>query len=968
MKKKLLSIVAGVVLILILGGIAWINKESRFQSPFERDYVLTSVSEIVEGNDGKTYAIDQGKKALLVLNAQGELERKIDGGTEKDDFFYASRICADDLGNIYVADMIYGEVGNRIQKERIICIGEKTTEIIWEVDYTQDENPPLQYGDILELQEKNGQVYFLQKGEQSLKVYRIALGDSEYKVENIKEIPCEYPISDASYDVEKDGVVITTRLGEVYVMDMLEAEWKKIPSVFEQQIPWDISSVNGQVYYTDLSQNSVIHFDWTKPSELDVVFTGEDVLYKLGVSADGQSLLVTDNVQFIKMSTENYEETVVAEVSVGNYMRVLLFWLAVLFVILLLLFVAVVLVWRGITHAEDKQGVYRIIMVALSSVVVASIASYFCITTLMNNQSEAETEHMQVFAESLMQSLDIEALQELDSIEDYDGKAYWKVKEPLDALINNGYDRGVYYYYVIYNTDGENINCLLDYEDTTVCGHPIYPYGDNEYTQVLTTGEEYTISEISSYGSWMFSLLPIMDKDGNVIAELEVGANLDRLVQERQKLLKENIITVFCSCAVVVMLILEALFAMSFFENRRKQKKEKWDITQQMPLRIMVFLVYMTDSMQDAFIAILCSRLYVDNLPLSKELAIALPMSLQLLMAAIFSVFGGKFAVKFGTKRTMQLGLISQMAGFLLCALVPGYMGILVGKIAIGIGLGIVYVTSNTMASMGGNDDYVASGFADVSAGVLSGVTIGVGLGSLILSFGDYKVVYIIGAVFMLLGLLLTFSARNIRLAEQQQKTGKISIARFMKEKRVISFFILMLVPFMMALSYREYFFPLYVEPYGIDEVQIGRIYLICGLFVLYIGPSLSKALLRILGAKKSIILASLCMAASMGMFVSFPGIVSVMIGMFLLSMVISFAYTCQYTYFEQLPECAAVGEENAMGIYSMFENVGQTLGPVIYGAALLMGNRQGIFVLFAAMCVLVFVFLMINKSGRKEQ
>lgn len=108
--------------------------------------------------------------------------------------------------------------------------------------------------------------------------------------------------------------------------------------------------------------------------------------------------------------------------------------------------------------------------------------------------------------------------------------------------------------------------------------------------------------------------------------------------------------------------------------------------------------------------------------------------------------------------------------------------------------------------------------------------------------------------------------------------------------------------------------------------------------------------------------------AASMGMFVSFPGIVSVMIGMFLLSMVISFAYTCQYTYFEQLPECAAVGEENAMGIYSMFENVGQTLGPVIYGAALLMGNRQGIFVLFAAMCVLVFVFLMINKSGRKEQ
>lgn len=124
------------------------------------------------------------------------------------------------------------------------------------------------------------------------------------------------------------------------------------------------------------------------------------------------------------------------------------------------------------------------------------------------------------------------------------------------------------------------------------------------------------------------------------------------------------------------------------------------------------------------------------------------------------------------------------------------------------------------------------------------------------------------------------------------------------------------------------------------------------GCAALYAGPYLSGRLLRTL-------------------FVLFPGAASVTGGLAALSFTISFAYTCQYTYFEQLPACRAFGEGSAMGIYSMFESLGQTLGPVVYGMALMQGQRTGIAVLSAAMAGLLVLFALTamgKKTGRQRK
>jgi len=265
----------------------------------------------------------------------------------------------------------------------------------------------------------------------------------------------------------------------------------------------------------------------------------------------------------------------------------------------------------------------------------------------------------------------------------------------------------------------------------------------------------------------------------------------------------------------------------------------------------------------------------------------------------------------------------------------------------------------------------MADASADVSAGTLAGLTIGAGLASMLLSMGGWRLIYLVGAIIIGLGLLLALSSGNVLPGKKQtgetEEVKGISLREFLFNRRVLGFFALVLVPFMMALSYREYFFPLFAEENGINEVRIGQIYLACGMLVLYIGPFLSSWMIKRLGAFWSILAASAAMGVNMLMFVFFPSLGTVIVGVVVLSLIISFAYTCQYTYFELTPETSRFGEGRAMGVYSVFESLGQTIGPVAYGALLALGYVKGIAMFSEVMLLLIGIFIVLMYKHGKD-
>ncbi|MDE7477023.1 MAG: hypothetical protein K2M91_03580, partial [Lachnospiraceae bacterium] len=127
--------ITGVMVLLLI--LLWYNRDLLCQSPLKPMHTFEAVSEVCMGVNGDTYIIDQGKKRLTVLNQKREAIRIIEGGSRRDAFYYACRVCDDADGNIYVADIVYGDRGNRIQQERIIKLSPKERCVIFEADYEE---------------------------------------------------------------------------------------------------------------------------------------------------------------------------------------------------------------------------------------------------------------------------------------------------------------------------------------------------------------------------------------------------------------------------------------------------------------------------------------------------------------------------------------------------------------------------------------------------------------------------------------------------------------------------------------------------------------------------------------------------------------------------------------------------------------------------------------------------------------
>ncbi|MDD3415549.1 MAG: MFS transporter [Lachnospiraceae bacterium] len=949
------------ILIFFIVLFIWTKRDFLSVLPFPSQITFHSPTNIFVGKNDTFYLINNGKKEVLLINKKLQYETKIKGGNEDKPFYYASMICDDEAGNIYLANVDYAGKGTLVKSERIIQYDKKgkNAKTLYEIKYEDEDNAPLQYGNIIGLTEKEGHIYFILKGKSKIQCYNLDLKTGK---NTCTSYPVSLAVNDAVLDIQSKSVIASTRQGEIYKIEEDGNITILMDSKNQEQIPWKLTMEGNTVYYTDLLSKSVKKLSIESEESVKTVFDMEEIPYTINASNNG-TLVGTDYSGIYLLDKEG-NFSYFSSVNLSNRIMRIGIWLLIFLLTVFFIVLFFRLILKAVRHLHNRETLFRVILIVIPSLIIAIIISIMLISKLLDTQTKTTMRDIKLFSDILLEDLDATKLQEIKNLSDYGGKTYVSLKEKADELVRTSYENGLYYYYTIYKGDGNFINAVFDYEQTVTVNHPMYEYGDNAYSYVYKNGKAIEVNdEVSSYGAWSYILTPIHSENGEIIGILEVGTNMDNVHREQKTLIMEVVFTIITTVVVIIMFIIEIIFLISHMERKNKTGESEIHYFMHYPLRSILFIIYLVDSMQDAFIALLSSRLYEPIIGIPKSMGIALPITMQLLMAALFSVIGGRFVSLLGTRKNMIFGFLCQFSGLLICALSGNYIGLLIGKIFIGIGMGTIYVTANTLAAMGDTEEHCEQAFADINAGVLSGITVGVGLGSIILSFGDYQLVYLVGAIISISGLALAFTGKSIK-PTISKKAGNIKMKEFLLNKRVITFFLFLLLPFMMALSYREYFFPLYVEKYGMTEVEIGRFYLACGLIVLYIGPFLAKWLIGKFGSGKSVILASGLMCVNMLLFAISPSLLMAMLSIMIFSVIVSFAYTCQYTYFGMIPETSSYGEGNAMGIYSLFENGGQTLGPIAYGTALLFGNRFGIGCISLIMGALIILFSISNSKS----
>ena len=955
--RKKLALILGAAC-LLLAALCWVFRPLFTDAPFSTAYAFDGPSGVFPGESGRLYIIDQGKKTVLITDGQGKLLRSIDCGTDGDsEPYYASLVAEGADGSIYVADTRYAGQGTRISQERIFrydANGENGV-CIYLIDYeTIEQEAPLQYGNILSLREENGALVFTRKTDNGLAVCQLDLASGRLQSAGY-DLPGQY-ISDADAEPGTLRPIFTNRLGQVCTVTDGATE----VLLDEGRTSWMLCAEEGRIYYSDIAANAVLCYDLETGRE-EIVLEAPDILY--GVQTAGGRLYTTDYMGYYML--EDGEASYVDALTYSQPLLRCALWAALFLGGLLAVAVAYLLLAPAL-HRPKSELFQRMAIVLGVSLCMGCLVGYITITQMVSNQKATVMEQLNLFCDILVENTDTEALANIDSLADYKGEDFNQVKEPLDALTRMGYENGMYYYYAIYSTDGEVIYTIMDFEETLPARYPVYAYGEEGYTEVLAEGESVEFGgDVSSYGSWAFVLKPIRDAAGTPIAIMEVGTNLDDLDSQIQELVKEVALTILSMAVVLLMIIVEIIFYAEHRERKRKNLALP-GLAAQFPLRLLIFLAYLVDCMQDAFVSILANQLYTPILGIPQSVGAALPLSAQVFAAAVMAFLGGGLSRKAGVKKTLVGGFLLEITGCLLCGAGGTYFSLLGGKAVIGMGLGLIIVSLNAIAARGEDEAESAKAFTDISAGTLAGVTAGAGVGSIILSFGHYSMVYFAGAAILLIGLALSFSGRDYKEAAVAKVKEEVGFFRFLFNRQVITFLLLMLLPFLMGLSFREYFFPIYAAELGMSETMIGRLYLICGLLVIYAGPQLTGKLIARLGGKWTVALASGLIIAAPLLYVAIPTLATTIVGVLLLSVAISFGYAAQSTYYSELPSVEHYGGGRAMGIYSLFENIGQTIGPMIYGLAMMLGYRSGLGLIGGAMLALLLLFLACN--GKKKR
>lgn len=965
MKKKLtlprnkISILS--ILVLICITICYLCQSVLANHPFSTNYQLEALSDVFIGKNSQLYIIEKGKKNILITNDNYQIQKSIAGNKRSNGYYYASLICDDDNGNIYVADTLYKGKGTILEGERIYRYDKNGQNpiLLYELTYEDSKKAPLQYGNILSMRVVDNNLLFCIKETGSLTVHKMNLSSKEVETTSY---PMFSYVNTATIDPITFTPIYCTRTGDIYQYNQ---DLKKFDCLLlgnDTVLPWRIYVDQHVIYYSDLNSNQIFSIDSKKGT--NSILKADSIIYTINHHND-----ITVSTDYTGIYINDGEKTVyLEELELSNLPMRIVLWVTLFILALISLYLCsqVIRILLKYLHNDIAQRVFTVCIVSL---IVSILVSFLILSSMHEKQKQTVTSELGMAADILISSTNIETLSTITSLSDYNSIQYNSVKSALDGVTDTFYDSDFYLYYIIYTHVGDKIYGVMDYEDTMTAKHPFYDWEENEYTDVFKNDKAIHIyNDVSAYGSWSFTLKPLSyNTDGSVASIIEVGRNMDQLQEEQVNLMQTILFTVISSVIVIIMLMIEIIFFLNFKKEKRKRRNEtltQRNLAFHFPLRVLIFITYFADAMQDVFIAILLSRIYEPFFNLPPSIGIALPMTLQLLMAALFALGGGKLLNSLGIRKTLVFGYILQLTGFILCAFTGDYLWILIGKAFIGSGSGLVTVTVNTIAAFG---DEAESGksFSNINAGILSGVTVGAGIGSVILTISNTQTIFIASAFFVGIGLFLSilcphFKSEPKKLTDRKQ----INIFQFISDKRVLSFLVLALFPFLITLSYREYYFPLFVESYGFDEVSVGRLYLFLGLMIIYVGPFLSNKIIKKLGGKYSVILSSALMGISILIFGIVPSMTTAIIGVAVLSIAISFGYTAQSTYYSTLPSISQYGEARSMGVYSLFDNGGQTLGPMVYGFAMLFGTT-GILGIGIIMTIFTFMFFFINFSKK---
>lgn len=933
---------------------------------------VKNVSDVANDEANNSYVVNNSGTQVVRMNPDGDVDLVLDcGGFGEAAFENADAVAADSNGNVYIHNRIYHENAISWYGGENIKVYDKTGHYIKTYFDTVYETPVLNTA-VISLQNVKGKVYSFMLSKDSILVSNLANGDVVsyimYDAQNLVSGVCYAAREKCIYVSTKDGNLWKVFEGNKPNLIYGTSTIAKGGSYFSD-IAYDQEEEN--LYVCDIIGKNIYRLD---KNALIRVRTSDIITYNL----DSNNGKIYNNIySVIREESGRFYGYSSLAFSTRLKLRHIVSFFFVIVVIMLSIYILVVVGYTIIFKLSKKQKT-----ITAFSIVIGIVTVGFCalVASEMKSMMMEKTKEKELLtAKIINHQINAEDVKSIDSVVDYSSEEYRNIQRVIESVVLDEKGTPGELYIVLYTLerDGSVIQ-RYDLAGNNGCNYPYVWATGEEEAYIYETGETLIYdADSDSEGTFQFVYAPLMDEKDNVIGIMEVGCDVASFNKSINNKIFMFALAIIAVSVVFILLLLEIIE----FNDAQKglSRSELKTGSALLPVklyRMIVFVIFFAINVTTPFLSIYALQLsgqYSAFTGISAEVLAAVPISAEVIGGAIFSMCGGFILSKLGNRKGAVCGGILFIIGLFVRVIYPNLLFLTLGNFIQGAGWGILLLIVNSQIAMYPDEKEVEQGFVDYNIAFQNGVNSGIVFGGFLLSICGYVNIVYISAIIAVIPLIYVCLYIYDGVKSEGAEGKHISVKAYMKfifSPRVLAYFLLIVIPVVSASCYLNYLYPLIADSFGMNESIIGYSYLLNGLIVICFGNIIVNVMSKHFNKTVLMGIASVIYLITFVLIGAFENIFVLLLSLILTAISDSFGYVAQSAWYAESPEANELGYENALGVYSLFENLSQAAGSFVLGYILMAGIRKGLIVygIVIGAAGVLFVLAAALKIGKRRR
>lgn len=369
-------------------------------------------------------------------------------------------------------------------------------------------------------------------------------------------------------------------------------------------------------------------------------------------------------------------------------------------------------------------------------------------------------------------------------------------------------------------------------------------------------------------------------------------------------------------------------------------------------IRPVAFLFLFSIDMCISFIPLHMEQIYQPFLGLSREVAMGLPISVEMFFAGLMVLVSGLWTDRRGWFEPFLAGAALVGGGYVYSGLAPDPLQFILSRALVGAGYGLALMATEGFVVDNTGPNTRAQGITHLFAGVYAGSLCGGAVGAMLADRLGFRPVFLASAGLMLFMIFVVFTLLRGSFHRPARPAGtpasSISLAKirkFLCDRNVLGLLIMNIMPGALILvGFINYLIPVYLNRIGTNQSDIGRVLMIYGVCLIYVAPTISRFVDRSHNKRIYIFLSGVVGALGLTGFYFHGGLWATGLAALLLGVSSSLGFAAQNAFALNLKVTHEAGHGVAMGISNSVERIGQVLGPLALGWVIVsFGMEKGI-------------------------